>query len=198
MNTWFKVFASYNILQYPCDFIHVLIFVTVSKCRKSPKLMNIVIEVSHFPCMNWFNKGGHPSSMYYTPSSIKTCPSSFEVYVCVYVQTTKCMTSMYSLHMNECVRNGSLLVQPTNIHFVHFGLLRRPEFFFIWITIPAHFLASLNTSCNMVRNMSDHLTHVRGVFDELVQGWRLMPGWSHQTFRSALAMKLLASIMLRK
>ena len=26
-----------------CDFIHVLIFVTVSKCRKSPKLTNIVI-----------------------------------------------------------------------------------------------------------------------------------------------------------
>jgi hypothetical protein len=37
MNTRFKVFASYNILQYMCDFIHVLIFVTVSKCRKSPK-----------------------------------------------------------------------------------------------------------------------------------------------------------------
>jgi hypothetical protein len=43
MNTRFKVFASYNILQYLCDFIHVLIFVTVSKCRKSPKLTNIVI-----------------------------------------------------------------------------------------------------------------------------------------------------------
>ena len=27
------------------DFIHVFIFVTVSKCRKSPKLMNIVIHV---------------------------------------------------------------------------------------------------------------------------------------------------------
>jgi hypothetical protein len=27
-----------------CDIIHVLIFVTVSKCRKSPKLTNIVIE----------------------------------------------------------------------------------------------------------------------------------------------------------
>jgi hypothetical protein len=44
MNTRFKVFASYNILQYMCDFIHVLIFVTVSKCRKSPKLTNIVME----------------------------------------------------------------------------------------------------------------------------------------------------------
>ena len=43
MNTRFKVFASYNILQYLCDFIHVLIFVTVSKCQKSPKLTNIVI-----------------------------------------------------------------------------------------------------------------------------------------------------------
>ena len=42
MNTRFKVFASYNILQYMCDFIHVLIFVTVSKCRKSPKIANIV------------------------------------------------------------------------------------------------------------------------------------------------------------
>ena len=39
----FKVFASYNILQYLCDFIHVLIFVTVSKCRRSPNLTNIVI-----------------------------------------------------------------------------------------------------------------------------------------------------------
>ena len=43
MNTRFKVFASYNILQYLCDFIHVLIFITVSKCQKSPKLTNIVI-----------------------------------------------------------------------------------------------------------------------------------------------------------
>src|ERR1700736_1778960 len=44
MNTHFEVFASYNILQYLSDFIHVLIFVTVSKCRKSPKLTNIVIK----------------------------------------------------------------------------------------------------------------------------------------------------------
>ena len=44
MNTHFKVYASYNIFQYLCDFIHVLKFVTVSKCRKSPKLMNIVIH----------------------------------------------------------------------------------------------------------------------------------------------------------
>jgi hypothetical protein len=43
MNTRFKVFASYNILQYLCDFIHVLIFVTVSKCQKSPNLTNIVM-----------------------------------------------------------------------------------------------------------------------------------------------------------
>ena len=46
MNTRFKVFASYNILQYLCDFIRVLIFATVSKCRKSPKLTNIVMTVS--------------------------------------------------------------------------------------------------------------------------------------------------------
>jgi len=45
MNTRFKVFASYNILQNLCDFIHVLIFVTVSKCQKSPKLTNIVIVI---------------------------------------------------------------------------------------------------------------------------------------------------------
>ena len=44
MNTRFKIFAIYNILQYLCDFIHVLIFVTVSKCCKSPKLTNIVIH----------------------------------------------------------------------------------------------------------------------------------------------------------
>ena len=43
MNTRFKVFACYNILQYLCDVIHVLIFATVSKYRKSPKLTNIVI-----------------------------------------------------------------------------------------------------------------------------------------------------------
>jgi hypothetical protein len=49
MNTRFKVFASYNILQYLCDFIHVLIFITVSKCRKSPKLTNIVIQVPFSP-----------------------------------------------------------------------------------------------------------------------------------------------------
>ena len=43
MNIRFKVFASYNILQYLCDFIHVLIFVIVSKCQKDPTLTNIVI-----------------------------------------------------------------------------------------------------------------------------------------------------------
>ena len=43
MNTRFKVFASHNILQYLCDFIHVIIFVIVSKCRKSPKLTNKVM-----------------------------------------------------------------------------------------------------------------------------------------------------------
>jgi hypothetical protein len=43
MNTRFKIFASYNILQHLCDFIHVLIFVIVSKCQKIPKLTNIVI-----------------------------------------------------------------------------------------------------------------------------------------------------------
>ena len=43
MNTHFKVFASYNILQYLCDFIHVLIFVTISKCQKSPKVTNKMI-----------------------------------------------------------------------------------------------------------------------------------------------------------
>ena len=47
MNTRFKVFASNNILQYLCDFIHVLIFVIVSKCWKNPKLTNIVIVLVH-------------------------------------------------------------------------------------------------------------------------------------------------------
>ena len=47
MNTRFKIFTSYNILQNPCNFIHVLIFVTVLKCRKSPKLTNIVTMASH-------------------------------------------------------------------------------------------------------------------------------------------------------
>ena len=42
MNIRFKVFAAYNILQNLCDYIHVLIFVIVSKSRKSPKLTNIV------------------------------------------------------------------------------------------------------------------------------------------------------------
>ena len=38
--------------QYLCDFIHVLIFVTVSKWQKSPKLTNIVIQVLH---LRWTN-----------------------------------------------------------------------------------------------------------------------------------------------
>jgi hypothetical protein len=53
MNTRFKVFASYNFLQYLCDFIHVRLFVIVSKCRKSPKLTNIVI----FPNMKVLCRG---------------------------------------------------------------------------------------------------------------------------------------------
>jgi hypothetical protein len=51
MSTNFKVFASYNILQSLCDFIHVLKFVIVSKCRKSPKLTNILIEAM-FACFH--------------------------------------------------------------------------------------------------------------------------------------------------
>ena len=38
MNTRFKVFASYNILQCLCDFIHVLIFVIISKCQKKSQI----------------------------------------------------------------------------------------------------------------------------------------------------------------
>jgi hypothetical protein len=34
-----------------CDFIHVLIFVIVSKCRKNPKLTNIMIEAM-FACFH--------------------------------------------------------------------------------------------------------------------------------------------------
>ena len=45
MNICFIVFASYNIIQYLCDFIRVLIFVIVSKCQKNPKWTNIVILV---------------------------------------------------------------------------------------------------------------------------------------------------------
>ena len=43
-NQWLviKVFASYNILQYLCDSIHVLIFVNLSKCRKNLKLTIIM------------------------------------------------------------------------------------------------------------------------------------------------------------
>ena len=48
MNTRFKVFTSYNILQYLSDFIHVLIFGPISKCQKSPKLMNIVIKTQNY------------------------------------------------------------------------------------------------------------------------------------------------------
>ena len=53
MNTHFKVFASYNILQYLGDFIHVLVFVIVSKCRKNPKLTNIVINFLPLIDSNW-------------------------------------------------------------------------------------------------------------------------------------------------
>jgi len=59
MNTRFKVFASYNILQNMCDFIHVLIFVTVSKCRKSSKLTNkVIIFLSDSRVMAQGWKGG--------------------------------------------------------------------------------------------------------------------------------------------
>ena len=51
MNTRFKVCDSYNVLQNLCDFIHVLIFVTVSKCWKSPKLTNIVIVLAASYCI---------------------------------------------------------------------------------------------------------------------------------------------------
>ena len=50
MNTRFRVFASYNILQYLRDFVHVLIFATVSKCRKSPKF-NEYSDLVYGTCM---------------------------------------------------------------------------------------------------------------------------------------------------
>ena len=54
MDTRFKAFASYNILQYLYDFIYVIIFVTVSKCQKSPKLTYIVIiEELYNHMSNW-------------------------------------------------------------------------------------------------------------------------------------------------
>jgi hypothetical protein len=52
MNTRFKVFASYNILQYLCNSIQVLIFVTVSKCWKGPDLTNIVIKAKNSKMQN--------------------------------------------------------------------------------------------------------------------------------------------------
>ena len=39
-----KVFTSYNIVQSLCDFVHVLMFVNVSKCQKNPKLTNTVLR----------------------------------------------------------------------------------------------------------------------------------------------------------
>ena len=45
MNTRFKIFASSNILQYMCEFLHVMMFVNVSKFPKSPKLTNIVFSL---------------------------------------------------------------------------------------------------------------------------------------------------------
>ena len=61
MNTRFKVFASYNILQYLCDLIHVLIFVTVSKLPKKSQINEysdifydsgelVKVEVTHKTC----------------------------------------------------------------------------------------------------------------------------------------------------
>ena len=38
MNTRFRVFASYKILQNLCNFIYVLIFVTVSICQKKSQI----------------------------------------------------------------------------------------------------------------------------------------------------------------
>ena len=38
MNTRFNVLASYNILQYLRDLIHVLIFISISKCQKKSQI----------------------------------------------------------------------------------------------------------------------------------------------------------------
>ena len=76
MNTRFKIFATYNILQNLCDFIYVLIFVIVSKCRKSPKLMNIVI---YMVFMN--------TKMYTSPLHSRRC--GVNIY---YANMTRCNT----------------------------------------------------------------------------------------------------------
>jgi hypothetical protein len=79
MNTRFKVFASYNILQYLCAFIHVLIFVTVSKCRKSPKLTNIVIwsEALISNLHQWDYVGWYPNSrMLSSAGVVESCSST--------------------------------------------------------------------------------------------------------------------------
>ena len=56
MNTPFKVLASYNILQYMCAFIHVLISITVSKMPKKSQIneysdfMFLMDEIVKPPC----------------------------------------------------------------------------------------------------------------------------------------------------
>ncbi len=55
MNTRFKVTASYNILLYMCDFIHVLIFVIVSKCRKKSQINEYSGEQFRLPWVCGFS-----------------------------------------------------------------------------------------------------------------------------------------------
>ena len=50
MNTRFKVFASYNILQYLYDFIRVLVFVIVSKCQKKSQINEYSDHISIMSC----------------------------------------------------------------------------------------------------------------------------------------------------
>jgi hypothetical protein len=56
MNTRFKLFASYNILQYLCDLIHVLIFVTVSKCQFNEYSDKCMVTYCESPRLSFQNQ----------------------------------------------------------------------------------------------------------------------------------------------
>ena len=86
MNTRFKVFASYNILQCLCDFIHVLIFVTFSKCRKSPKLTNTLMMLASR--ISWYPPHSRQQASVYTTA--QELVVSFVLLICLVAALAAC------------------------------------------------------------------------------------------------------------
>ena len=130
MNNCFKVFASFNILQYLCDFIHVLIFVTVLKCQKNSKLTNIVMipKLTVNLCaqnVRWLIKALLPrwiGRMYKMYPSSSHLLEAVEILKWFYVDITATMMGCWDQLQKSVCTNPRFHHRPRNLKLLKFPL----------------------------------------------------------------------------